>query len=285
MQLWGDGFNRLPLADLPDVDLAFNGEDEPKLYVPWETLHALNVTAQEAKEANPPTSTTDIITEYSEREPFPTARPRVEDRNDYYFTPFPQEWPLWLAARNACHPAGAARSAPGAEDYTKPFPYPSPDVLQHMHRGYVHPSSWQAAKSACENPHIRNIHGSFIAMQSMSGENPLGDDYKAVITDMVPLLSGCKIQDINTEILIPAAMQWPVDAMGGDNGFAFDEENRVPWEEKKNLVMWRGSASGGVNTGKCFNPLPPLSPPLTLQQPTTGLASNATASWPCSTAL
>jgi len=87
-------------------------------------------------------------------------------------------------------------------------------------------------------------------MQSMSGENPLGDDYKAVITDMVPLLSGCKIQDVNTEILIPAAMQWPVDTMGGDNGFAFDEENRIPWEEKKNLVMWRGSASGGVNTGE-----------------------------------
>jgi len=241
LDLWETGFGGLPLDDLPDIDLAFNGEDEPKLFVPWETINDHIKAAEPRKHTDRSTANQPILSDFSSYPPLPFDRPKD---TKIPWADFPEDWPLWLAAREACEPTSRARTAHGEEDYSKPPTFPS-FSLDHMYEGYV--SNWSKAKSACANPNIRNIHASFIAMQSYSNENPMPNQ-KAVIKTIVPLLAGCKIHDVNNEILIPPAMQWPNSKIDSEFGFHFKEGSSVPWEKKQNVVMWRGSASGGINT-------------------------------------
>jgi len=246
MGFYSGGFSLLPMEDIPDIDIAFNGADEPRLFVPWSTRqkHLAAVASRKAAAAAEG-NIRPTVTDFVKREMLSSTRPPVAERTHYTWIDFDDALPLWKAAREACSPDSNAwmQDAPGEEDYTKPPSFPD-HFVDHMPDGYV--ANWSDAKSACVNPDIRNIHGSFIAMQAWSDENPRPGQ-KAIITDLVPLLSGSKIHDINSEILIPAALQWPDQGGHLDADFNFAESERVSWPDKVNKVMWRGSASGGIN--------------------------------------
>ena len=244
MDFWGNGLKGLPLEDIPDVDIALNGEDEPKMFVAYETIQKAIDKGERRKEERPWRELKPSITEFSPVTPLPAMRPSTNERDGYRWADFPEDNPLWDAGRAACPPHSKARKAPGDEDFSRTPHFPQAHNLSYMHEGYV--SNWSAAKSSCDNPHLRGLHGTWIGMLSSSLENPKPRQ-KAIIKDLVPMLSGCKIHDINAEILVPPAMQWPSDADATDFTFNFKESARVPWDKAKDLVMWRGSASGGVN--------------------------------------
>ncbi|KAL9083792.1 MAG: hypothetical protein Q9159_005580 [Coniocarpon cinnabarinum] len=244
MDFWGTGLQALPLEDLPDVDIAFNGEDEPKMFVPYEEIQEAIAKAEKRRLKHPVDDHLPSIQEYVELEPLPLKRPPVKERDGYEWAEFPEDKPLWDAGRAVCPPHSKARKANGNDDFSKTPHFPHAHNLIYMHEGFV--SNWSAAKSSCDNPHLRGLHGTWIGMLSSNPENPKPAQ-KAIISDLVPMLSGCKIHDINAEILVPPAMQWPSDADSSDFTFNFKEDQRIPWEKKEDLVMWRGSASGGVN--------------------------------------
>ena len=236
----------LPVNDLPDVDLAFNGNDEPKLFVPWETIEEALTVAEAARH---PIGRKPRVTSYATYDPIPDSRPM--DRIGTHYAVCPQDTPLWNVVRETCPPDSEARIASGYEDLSIPPEFP--DVsLDHMYLGYVR--NWSDAKSACINPQLRNMHGSFIAMQSDIPEENDMEANKAVIKKLVPLLSGCKIHDVNSEILIPPAMQW--DMQDGIAGFNLDESSIIPWEQMDDKVVWRGSASGGINNASSWTRFP-----------------------------
>lgn len=244
MNIWEQGFHALPLQDIPDVDLAFNGEDEPKLFVPWETIRDAKARGDTSKHTNKPTTDHPAHNDFHTLPPMNMIRPLPHDRTGFKWAEIAADAAIWVAAREACPPTSAARSAPVEEDYSTPAVFTNASAVDWMHHGYV--SNWTAAKSACINPHFRNIHGSFIAALSWQSDNPTSDR-KAVVTQLVPLLSGCKIHDVNAEILIPPAMQWPDHTDSAGESFSFEERNRLAWDDKLARVVWRGSASGGIN--------------------------------------
>lgn len=246
MDMWEHGFSSLPLHDLPDVDLAFNGEDEPKLFVPWEIRNQARLEGAKSKHTDKIRNGRPVQEEFGSLHAMNLDRPAPEFRTAFEWMDIRYQDPLWLAARETCPPDSPARIADAYEDYTKAPVFTDPTSVDWMTSGYV--SNWTQAKSSCANPGFRNIHGSFIAMQSEAMDNPRSGQ-KAVVQKLVPLLSGCKIHDVNSEILIPPAVQWPnkADAEGAES-FNFNERNRQAWEDKQDAVFWRGSASGGINT-------------------------------------
>lgn len=244
MEFWYTGFSMLPLKDLPDIDLAFNGEDEPKMFVPWEVMNEAKVKAEMERSHTPPGKYQNPRNSYASRDPLPKRRPPPKHRTAFEWAEFPEDRRLWMAARETCDPHSAARQVPGDEDYSKAPHFPAAANLTYMHEGYI--ANWSSAKSSCDNPGLRSLHGTWIGMLSSAHDNPKHKQ-KALVNQLVPMLSGCKIHDVNSEILIPPAMQWPSKADDTDFTFNFKESARVQWEDKIDLVMWRGSASGGVN--------------------------------------
>lgn len=241
-----NGIEMLPVADLPDIDLAFNGEDEPKIFTPYEVRHTHEVAGESKKHTRKPTALAPIHNDYSTYAPLGVNRPAINFEEVYQWSDMPETSPLWLAARDTCNPKSLARSAPADEDYSTPVKWPNASTTSYMYKGYV--ADWETAKSSCINPEIRNYHMSFIGMIHTNHQEQKADR-KSVIRNLVPLLTGSRMHDVNTEILLPPAMQWPQPG-AEENGFTFSEDKRVPWESKRDVVFWRGSASGGVNTAK-----------------------------------
>lgn len=243
MKLYLHAVNQLPLEDIPDIDLAFNADDEPHMFVPWETVSKLRQEGDDRKHTNSSTFSHPIINSYSSYKHLPSNRPKPED--GFHFDLYPEEIPMWTFAREACGPDTAGKEELADLDYSSlpQFPDTFPD---HMQDGYV--SDYIASKSACQNPDIRGIHGSFIYPQAYSinangGAVNYSDTMRHIITDLVPILSGSRMRDVNQEILIPPGIHWKNE----DPEFSFNENSRIPFERKNDFVMWRGSASGGVN--------------------------------------
>lgn len=245
LELWKTGFEMLPVADLPDIDLAFNGEDEPKIFTPWEVRHAHAVAGEKTKHTRIPTLQKPIHNDFATYPSLGTMRPQMDHEEAYQWSDLDTTTPLWVAARDTCDPKSPGRSAPALEDYSTPARWPNASTQTYMHKGYV--SDWGMAKSVCANPEIRNYHQSFIGMIHTNHEE-IPADKLSVIRNLVPLLSGCRMHDVNSEILLPPAMQWSSPEQKGDNSFVFSEKKRVPWENKTDTVFWRGSASGGTNS-------------------------------------
>lgn len=239
MDLWSQGLQQLPLNELPDVDLAFNSDDEPRLFVPHEAMQSL---LHKAKQHKHNITTKPMHRDLPRFEPLPFFRPIPSE--NIPFEDIAKGAPVWPFVRDTCGPASEARNASMPEDHSVPPAFP--ENVDYMQDGYI--ANWTKAKSVCSNAELRNLHGSFINMLSFNSVNPR-QDKRAVLTKLVPLLSGCRIHEVNHEILIPAAMHWPSKiSESSDFGFEFKESNRHPWSEKFDRALWRGSASGGVNT-------------------------------------
>jgi len=211
---------------LPDVDMAFNDVDEPRLFVPWEIVNNSISAAHARKHTNPPTSASPIHSEYSFRALLPDdAIPTSLPSN------FKTSGPTWLLARETCPPDSVARFAEPEVDYSLPPSFNTAEYFQNSYHGYV--ANWTQAKSACENPHLRNLHG---ALVPPSGSRPSSKTF-------FPLFSGCKLQGISNDILVPGAAYW-----SGLAKFTGAGDTSVPWNSKLSKAVWRGQASGTEQT-------------------------------------
>lgn len=199
---------------LPDVDLPINTMDESRVLVSWEDINDLMSRSDEGKS----TQRTPAITSFNSIE----GKPRSASEPSWL-----HEGPYWDIARKGCHPDSPARPAALDGDFSTPpeFPDAWPSAT---HQGYV--SNWTIAKDPCIHAHLRNLHGSFVEPISQS-----------TTTRLVPMFSGSKMR-FNNDILLPPAVYWH-----GDKRFTSDYA-RTPWSQKRDEVLWRGSASGGRNT-------------------------------------
>jgi hypothetical protein len=116
-------------------------------------------------------------------------------------------------------------------NFTAPPPLPAgfPD---HSFGGYV--QNWTLARDACQQPLLRELHGSFIEPVSINTTH-----------DLVPIFGGSKLTGLNQDILIPPAAYLSNSFSGGV--YAGTNDPGPPWEEKKAGAVWRGVASGGRN--------------------------------------
>lgn len=228
---WMDLLEHIPSDALPDVDLALNPDDEPHLFVPWNDIRELLLTARAKKHMRSPNEAT-IISTFSRYAAIPEV-PTFEQ-----FSDAPSERDIWKLARDTCNPEANTHMLEQDSDFTVPVIYPE-HFLSHMEDGYI--ANWTAAKSICANPHLRDVEGYFVNAKQGTKANWRNYSTDRQTTRMLfPLLSACKLQGVNNEILVPSAMYW------GDIKAVF-EDDPLLWSDKVDKANWRGSASGGFN--------------------------------------
>ncbi|KAI8628348.1 glycosyltransferase family 90 protein [Xylariaceae sp. FL1651] len=205
---------------LPDVDMPINYMDESRLIVPWEEVTALVEKEQSTRALR---AVNETVTEF-------TGLASIDSREGSIDHAAP-EWlsgNYWDLTRVACAPDSPARNVAPVEDFTEPPVFPQDWRPEYSYEGYVR--NYTASIDPCSQPHLREMHGTFVEPLSMS-----------TAKELIPLFGGCKLTT-NNDILIPGAMYLTNDPMysGGDT-------HGPPWQEKIDGVVWRGVASGGRN--------------------------------------
>ncbi|CZR51614.1 related to capsular associated protein (CAP10) [Phialocephala subalpina] len=217
MPIWQDLINDVA-ENLPDMDLAMNTMDEPRLFIAWEDMTRYMEKAEKLGKGVDHNLVSNNFSAFTEAAP--------------EFVPEGYPWdgtqPLWPRAASACPPDSPARQVPVQTDWSQPPNLTTAHIGPHTNpAGYV--SNYTLSTSICHQPDIQGLHGFFIESISASTGPKL-----------FPLFGSSKLLQ-NSEILLPAAMYYK-----GDARFTI-ESSPVPWAEKTSSLVWRGLASGGRN--------------------------------------
>ncbi|KAI1198781.1 glycosyltransferase family 90 protein [Nemania serpens] len=206
---------------LPDMDIALNAMDEPRLVVPWEDVAGYMQKAERTRKLTP---VADVVAGFHDL-PSPKEGPKVPATRK-------KNWektsPFWLIARRGCSPDSHARRLGAVRSFNNPPAFSPEWATPHQYEGYV--SNFSLATEFCHQPDLQGLEGIFI--------HPLSTSSTRVL---FPLFGGSKLAT-NNEILLPAPMYWNEEDRftgGGDHG--------PKWEDKIGPLVWRGVATGGLN--------------------------------------
>ncbi|KAK8087539.1 hypothetical protein PG997_002500 [Apiospora hydei] len=205
---------------LPDMDIALNAMDEPRLVVPWEDI---NRYVQKEKEMRVLTPPKDVVSDFK-----PLSKPGTDRRPFTRNKKWESTEPYWLVARRGCHPQSPARLAGTVRSFDKTPAFVPANAAPHQYRGYT--SNFSLSTEFCHQPDLQALEGIFIKPLSTSATKVL-----------FPMFGGSKLA-VNNEILLPAPMYWKEEER-----FTGDGYQGGPWKEKMDGVIWRGVATGGRN--------------------------------------
>ncbi|KAI9900197.1 hypothetical protein N3K66_004459 [Trichothecium roseum] len=206
---------------LPDVDMPINYMDEPRIAVPFDVVNRLVAEAESTKlmpEAGQVKSEYTRGLDYlDENKPAPYE--------PQWFGPDSAYWDVFVKTCGEDTPAWGVEAV---RDFTQPAEFPpSGWSPEYSEAGYVR--NWTAAMDPCLQPHLRQLHGTFVEPISLKST-----------PELIPLFGGSKLPT-NNEILIPGAMY-----LTKDEFYSGGESNRGPkWAQKKDGLVWRGDGSGG----------------------------------------
>lgn len=217
LQLWTKLVGKFA-ADLPDVDMPINYMDEPRLLVPHKRISEL-VQKELASRVMP--SSNKVTNSFVGLAPVDATHSKA----------YKPDWSgpdksYWSLAVKACGPDSAAYGVPAVKNYSQPAEFPKNWKPDYAYRGFV--KNWTASMDPCSQPHLRQLHGTFIEPLSISSTE-----------ELIPIFSGSKLP-INNDILIPGAMY-----LTDDEFYSGGESHGPTWDKKKNGLVWRGDASGG----------------------------------------
>lgn len=205
---------------LPDMDIAMNRLDQPRLTVPWEDMQALLAKEYETR-AMPP-ETEDSFTEsqdYLLNTKFEDPKDDPSERLDAEWFPRPGKQYMELASLS-CPPNSPARSNMSIEAADK--------IYKRNLGGLV--TNFNRSTDLCTvGPAIQDLHGFLYSASSIIASRKL-----------LPVFGECKV-NINSDILFPANMYYK-----HDDRYDYSPKEDLPWEEKNNTIFWRGVTSGGV---------------------------------------
>ncbi|KAK5015137.1 hypothetical protein LTR39_002778 [Cryomyces antarcticus] len=202
---------------LPDMDLAFNIHDEPRVVVPHDELSRMVSTAK------------DVRIPLAFANSYPTnafsARPRdvndgkrIDEVKTTRFNVFAHQ-PTWTHSRLSCSPNSQARSLEdNAVDNATSY------ALGELGFIYNH----TAFSDICNSPSLSSTYGFFDRPNSFN-----------VVHDLVPIFSQSKISSFQ-DILYPSPWYWY-------GKVAYDEKRDVDWQKKQGKLWWRGSTTGGFS--------------------------------------
>ncbi|EGX96434.1 endoplasmic reticulum-resident kdel protein, putative [Cordyceps militaris CM01] len=203
---------------MPDVDMPVNMMDEPRIIVPHETISALVKQEAENRQVR---QLADVTTSYTGLAHVDAAEPQ----------PYEPQWlgpdnAYWDLAVKACGPGTPAHGMPAIRDFAPPAAVPDDWRPTYAFEGYVR--NWTAAIDPCEQPHLRQLHGSFVEPISISTTD-----------ELVPLFGGCKLA-LNNELVIPGAMY-----LTDEPRYSGGASHGPDWDSKRDGLVWRGVDSGG----------------------------------------
>ncbi|KAI0554837.1 glycosyltransferase family 90 protein [Xylaria curta] len=219
-QIWLKMFKTIEHL-LPDMDVALNAMDEPRLVVPWEDVATYVQKGERTRKLTP---VDEVISKFQDLPPpgEGSKKPATRKKN------WEETSPFWLIARRGCPPDSPARRLAVVDSYDH-TPNFSPEwATPHQYQGYV--SNFSLSTEFCHQPDLQALQGIFI--------HPLSTRSTKVLW---PLFGGSKLAT-NNEILLPAPMYW-----NEEERFTGGDDHGPEWEEKVGPLVWRGVATGGLN--------------------------------------
>ncbi|KAK4622035.1 Beta-1,2-xylosyltransferase 1 [Fulvia fulva] len=208
--------------DLPDMDLALNGLDEPIVIASWKTVdNAMYHASIQAKrmEAIP-------LAEFSQTfaasrtnpQSVPGHKPKPRARWNSKRDKFHE------AIRGACPPESTLRKNGTGLDHHSNMPIGLPGNITSQ-------------RDLCEQPELMTSHGYLLSPDSIN-----------FTTSPIPIFSTAKTR-VNNDILLPDPAYYENKAHSGKD-FWGDWSNSFAWQDKVHGLIWRGAGTGGAN---CIN--------------------------------
>lgn len=203
---------------LPDMDLAFNIHDEPRVVVPHDDLARL---VDKAKQTNMPAAHS-VLTpanDFSPRAPELGDGAGFEETKSSRFNVFAHQ-ATWTNSRMSCPPDSPARILEEDERSDDRSRYGYSEL------GFVYNST--AMSDICLTPSLSSTYGFF--------ERP--NAYN-IVHDLFPIFSQSKISSYG-DLIYPSPWYWYEKV-------AYEEDKDRPWAEKEDKLYWRGSTTGGFS--------------------------------------
>lgn len=206
---------------LPDMDIAFNLNDECRVAVPYEEIEPMRELGRTWRLAKNPEESFSggradqwaMIPEEPNRET--PLREMSFQRTFYDF------------GSVGCPPRSAARTHRSWDVSRMCTACTSPQSLGAFL------ANWTVSADICHQPDLANLHGLYLSPAAFKGAHAL-----------YPIFSQSKAHGYN-DILYPSAWNYIDKAKYGPN----EEHPDPPFLEKNNTLFWRGATSEGVSPG------------------------------------
>ncbi|KAF2723271.1 glycosyltransferase family 90 protein [Polychaeton citri CBS 116435] len=206
---------------LPDMDLAFNINDEPRVVVPYETIQSMKGSSLKPKETGH-VSAGFSKDRASQWKPMPEASMALSTLDE-------QSWKrvFYHSGNRGCYPGSPARSQRlwDVGRFCSACTYP------HSLGGFLR--DWKTAGDICYQPDLADMHGFYTSPAA----------YK-VASKLEPIFSQSKSHGFN-DILYPSAWNY-MDKVKYDP--PLDSPDPL-FTEKNTTLFWRGATSEGISFG------------------------------------
>jgi hypothetical protein len=206
-RVWGDMIREIA-TDLPDMDVAINPLDEPRIFVPWSKINALVDAASLQRERMMSLPASHMLTRQPE---LLRSTSTTHNKSSHKWIKKGELWPHVL---KTCPPDKQERQTHQA-------------ITTHNH-------NWTLTKDICTNHHWAEQHGSLIKPASLE-----------ICTDLLPIFSAAKLQGSN-DVLLPPPSYYTDDALFTGESWFGDGKTSTPWHKKLHGLVWRGKATGGL---------------------------------------
>ena len=206
------------LQYLPDMDIAMNRLDQPRLVVPWDDMQALLRKEEETRRIAPGavsawTKGMAGLLKEDDTEPLIT--------DPHWFSAPGKQY--MLIAKEACPPESHARNESSTMAAAE-------SLYKDARGGFV--TNFNRSSDLCTiGPEIQDKHGFLYAASTIIASKQL-----------LPIFGECKV-NVNSDILFPANMYY-----ANDERYRYNSTFDYDWDDKDDVMIWRGVTSGGTNT-------------------------------------
>lgn len=203
---WGDMINQVA-ADLPDMDVAINPLDEPRLFAPFAQVDNLMKAASNQRDRMMSLPASQILnrpTKWISSTSAATKRKWITKGG------------LWPYILETCPPANKELET----------------GIDQLISTYT--ANWTMTKDICTHHDWAKLHGSLIKPATID-----------ISTDILPMFSAAKLQGSN-DILLPPPSYYTDDVLFTGKGWFGDGKTSTAWHKKLHGLVWRGKATGGL---------------------------------------
>lgn len=205
---------------IPDMDLAFNLNDEPRVAVPYEQFHAARMHHLHYPEHTAADGTIDFRLDRASTWEEHIGSPRA-------FEQAGRKPSFETYGSIACSQETRARK----ERRWDTGAFCSACAAPHSMGAFV--ANWTLSASPCHQPDLANLHGFHLSPAGLSGTH-----------DLVPVFSQSRAQGY-ADIRYPSPWNY-MDKQKYEFGENFPDHN---FARKDNVLFWRGETSEGLSIG------------------------------------